>query len=228
MLSVTLVDDCVNYFAGIQIKALQFTWTLSWTLLFYCCFSLLSLHFTSSVLVPPTYQTWLTQAGELNHYRTLFFSQCYPEFLNILTWTIQTGLPFPWCFSDLFSITSPSQPSFAQVTLWSHLCQDGRHILGCPTWECRCPSRVEWPGVRNDPKSVVQEHGLLYVTYYTTSGVGRSWHPVLAGCTQPSREQQPAVCTAQRFSVRTRYVGWPGFFSEEETEPCHEGSKGEW
>lgn len=177
MLSVTLVDDCVNYFAGIQIKALQFTWTLSWTLLFYCCFSLLSLHFTSSVLVPPTYQTWLTQAGELNHYRTLFFSQCYPEFLNILTWTIQTGLPFPWCFSDLFSITSPSQPSFAQVTLWSHLCQDGRHILGCPTWECRCPSRVEWPGVRNDPKSVVQEHGLLYVTYYTTSGVGRSWHP---------------------------------------------------
>lgn len=84
---------------------------------------------------------------------TLFLSsQCYPELVNILTWTIQIGLLFPWCFSDLFSITAPSQPSFAQVTLWSHLCQDGHHILDCPTWEYRCPSRVEWLGVGNDPK----------------------------------------------------------------------------
>lgn len=62
--SMTLGRPRVNYFLGIPIEALQFIWTLNWNLLFYCCFSPLSFHFASSLLVPPTYKhDWLRQVN---------------------------------------------------------------------------------------------------------------------------------------------------------------------
>ena len=52
--------------------------------------------------------------------------------MNILTWTIQIGLLFPCCFSDLFNVTLLSQLALPRLRPWTHLCESSYHIQGFP------------------------------------------------------------------------------------------------
>lgn len=202
---MTLADDCVNYFAGIQIEALQFIWTLNRTLHFYCCFSHLGLHFTSSLLVPPTYLTWLTQAGELNHYRTLLSSPSLniTLSLNILTW-----------FNNQFKLACYSRDAF-QTFLVSHP-PHSHHLLRLPcevtpvrmvtTFQAAQPERT---GVHHISRcrKLSQQNTFRNVAYGWLTTRLQAWDgpgtPGLACYTQPSRKSSqpralPNACQFQR------------------------------
>lgn len=98
MLSLTLGRSLCKLFCRNINRCSSGLWNLSWLLLFRCCSSPLSLHLASSLLVLPTYQIWLTRAGELNHYCALFsspVSQCY-----ISTWIFQPEQFKEVCYSQ--------------------------------------------------------------------------------------------------------------------------------